>query len=188
MPPFGEWVRPRPACAGEGPKVSRSKAAKLFVSFLALILIAVFGRAAVASTSESFIQGQPAPLSAKRAKRTPAGLQASVVYPSDGILTPGQPQMVQIGVTVQPSSGTSLSTYQLRLMLGRNGRKVLSNLVHPTEATSVVTLNMTTVVPGKYELTAELVHEGKSVLPGKRFRIKKQYPVATATPTVTATA
>ena len=94
-----------------------SKTVRLPVAFLAVVLT-VCAPIGLLSTSESFAQDRPA-----KAKRTPAGLQVSVLYPADGILTPDQPQMVQVGVTVQPSPGTPLTKYKLLLkMLRHNGR------------------------------------------------------------------
>ena len=50
---------------------------------------------------------------AKKAKKTPAAVQVSLIYPANGVLAPNQPQMVQLGVTVQPKSGTQLNKYRL---------------------------------------------------------------------------
>ena len=90
-----------------------SKAVKLFASFLVLILMAVFGFGGLPSISESFAQSPPPSINAKHAKPKPAKLQVSVLYPSNGILTPGQPQMVQVSATVQPGTGTPLNEYLL---------------------------------------------------------------------------
>jgi len=96
----GVWPSGYAATASEAQgriEVRGSKAANLFVSFLVLILIVVPGPAAIASTSEPFVQSQPA---AKKAKKTPAAVQVSLIYPANGVLAPNQPQMVQVGVTV----------------------------------------------------------------------------------------
>ena len=166
-----------------------SKAVKLFASFLVLILMAVFGFGGLPSISESFAQYPPHSINAKHAKRKPAKLEVSVLYPSNGILSPGQPQIVQVGATVKPSSGTPFNQYLLMLKVRKqNGPKVLSDSFHPTQASSVTTLSMGAVAPGEYELTAELEHGGTTVFAPQRIRIKKRTgSVATATPTLTAT-
>ena len=141
-----------------------SKAVKLFASFLVLILMAVFGFGGLPSISESFAQSPPTSINAKHAKPKPAKLQVSVLYPSNGILTPGQPQMVQVSATVQPGTGTPLNEYLLLLkVLKKNGSKVLSDSFHPTEASSVTTFSMGAVAPGQYDVTAELQHGGTTV-------------------------
>jgi hypothetical protein len=167
--------------------VRRNKAARPFVSFFAATLLAVFGSALFASASGSFVQASSAPLSGKRAIRTPASLQLSVVYPDDGILAPGQSEVVKVGVTAQPASGIPLSKYELRLkVLNRNGRTIISGSSYPTETSSVMTISMEALKPAEYALTAELVHNGKVVHAPGRIRITKEnYPVATATPTAT---
>ena len=119
-----------------------------------------------------------------------ATLQTSVVYPSDGILTPGQPEIVRIGATVQPSPGTPLHAYRLLLRVRRkNGRTVLSDSFHPKQVYSVAKLNMENLLPGEYELTGELHHDGLVVLATQKNRISKRGPAGTPTvaPTPTAT-
>ena len=150
-----------------------SKAVKLFASFLVFILTAVFGFGGLPSISESFAQYSPHSINAKHAKRKPAKLEVSVLYPSNGILSPGQPQIVQVGATVQPSSGTPFNQYLLMLKVRKqNGPKVLSDSFHPTQASSVTTLSMGAVAPGEYDLTAELEHGGTTVFAPQRIRIK----------------
>ena len=163
----------------------RSKAANWFVSFLVLIMIAVPVPSAIASTGEPFVQSQPA---AKKAKKTPAAVQVSLIYPANGVLAPNQPQMVQVGVTVQPKSGTQLNKYRLKLtVLKTNGKKVLADSIQPTQTSLVTTLNMGAVAPGDYEVAAELVQSG-SKAQAQRIRIRKtQDPVPTPTPTATPT-
>src|SRR5882762_3362317 len=124
-----------------------------------------------------------------------ATLQTSVIYPSDGILAPGQPQMIKIGATVQTSPGTPLHAYKLLLKVrGQNGRTVLSNSFHPTQAYSVAKLNLKDLVPGQYDLTGELRNHGMVVPAAQQYRIEKRQnakPTPTAvtpTPTPTATA
>src|SRR5208283_1926785 len=169
-------------------EVLGSKAANLFVSFLVLILIAVFGPGAIASTSEPFVQSLPAAATgAKRAKKTPAAVQVSLIYPANGVLAPNQPQMVQISVTVRPKSGTQLNKYRLQLrVLRTNGKKVLADSVQPTQTSIVTRLNMAAVAPGEYDLTAELEQSGTKAKAPQRIRIEKtQDPVPTPTPTRT---
>jgi parallel beta-helix repeat protein len=120
-----------------------------------------------------------------------ATLQTSVVYPSDGILTPGQPEIVRIGATVQPSPGTPLHAYRLLLRVrGKNGRTVLSDSFHPKQVYSVAKLNMENLLPGEYELTGELHHDGLVVLATQKNQITKRRPAGptpTVAPTPTAT-
>ena len=166
----------------------RSKAARLFVSFLAATLLAVFGSVVFASAAESF-QGTSASLSAKRVKRTPASLQLSVLYPANGILVPGQPQVVTVGITARPAGGIPLSKYKLLLkVLKHNGRKIMSGTSHPTETNSVMTVSMATLKPAEYALSAELERNGRVVrAPGQIKITKEDDPVATPTPTATPT-
>jgi hypothetical protein len=125
-----------------------------------------------------------------------ATLQTSLVYPSDGILTPGQRQIVRVANTVQPSPGTALHAYRLMLkMRKQNGQMVLSNSFHPTQASTVTTLSMRAVASGEYDLTAELHHEGTVIAASQLYRITKRRPskpspiiTATATPNRTPTA
>ena len=170
-------------------EVRGTKAANLFASCLVLILIAVLGPIAIASTSEPFVQSLPAAADAKRAKKTPAAVQVSLIYPANGVLAPNQPQMIQLGVTVQPKSGTQLNKYRLRLrVLKTNGKKVIADSIQPTQTSLVTTLNMGAVAPGEYELAAELVQSGTKAKAPQRIRIRKtQDPVATPTPTATPT-
>ena len=149
----------------------------------------MFGLSGLPSISESFAESPPISLDGTHAKKKPAKLQVSVLYPSDGILAPGQPQVVQVSATVQPRTGTPLSQYLLMLkVLKKNGSKVFSDSFHPTQASSVTTLSMGAVAPGQYDVTAELQGGGTTVFAPKRIRIKKRSgPSATATPTITAT-
>ena len=66
-----------------------SKAAKLLVWFLAVILTAVAAAAGISSAGESSAVTDAA-------KRTPPTIQTALVYPSNGVLVPGQPQMVEV--------------------------------------------------------------------------------------------
>src|SRR5216684_927427 len=123
-----------------------------------------------------------------------ATLQTSVIYPSDGILAPGQPEMVKIGATVQPSPGTAVHEYRLLLRVrGQNGRTVLSDSFFPSKVYSVAKLNMKNLVPGVYDLTGELHQHGVVVPAAQQYRIEKRRgvkpsPTATATTTPTPTA
>jgi hypothetical protein len=111
-----------------------SKTVRLFVLSFCVVLAAGFANSGIFSTGESFAQDLPHSLSSKKkAKPKPPVLKTSVLYPSDGVLSPDEPQIVQIGVTVQPSPGTPLNQYVLLLnVLKHNGPKVLSDPVHPT--------------------------------------------------------
>jgi len=175
--------------------VLRLKGAQLFASFFVVILTAVVGFGGLPSASESTSRDSSFSLNAAHGKQTPPAVQVSVLYPTDGILNPGQSQIVQVGITVRPSAGTSLNQCRLLLrMRGQNGRTVLSDSVHPSPSSSVMTLSMGTLVPGQYDLTAELKTHGKTLAASQHIRIKKpparasNTPIATATPTVTVTA
>ncbi len=166
----------------------RLKAAKLFVSFFVVIATAVFAFGGLPSASEFTSRDGSFSLDAKHPKGTPAQIRMTVLYPSNGILSPGQSQIVQIGNTVQPSPGTLLNEYLLVLKLKQNGRKVLLDSFHPTQTSSVTALSLEAVAPGKYDLTAELERSGTTVFAPQQIRIRKQkHPGATTTPTVTAT-
>ena len=170
------------------------KGAQLFASFFAVILTSVVGFGGLPAASESTSRDSSLSLNAAHAK-TPPAVQVSVLYPTDGILNPGQSQIVQVGITVRPSAGTPLNQCRLLLrMRGQNGRTVLSDSVHPSPSSSVMTLSMGALVPGQYDLTAELKTHGKTLASSQHIRIKKppagasKTPTATATPTVTVTA
>ena len=125
-----------------------------------------------------------------------ATLQTSVVYPSDGILAPGQPEIVRIAATVQPSPGIPVHAYRLLLKVrGPGGRTVLSDSLHPDKVYSVATLSTKKLVPDEYDLTVQLRHDGQVVAASQPYRLSKRRhihptpaPTFTATPTLTATA
>src|SRR5260370_26196519 len=135
--------------------------------------------------------GYPPALVRAGTSQLAATLQTSVVYPSDGILTPGQPEIVRIGATVQQPPGTPLHAYRLLLRVrGKNGRTVLSDSFHPKQVYSGAKLNMENLLPGEYELTGELHHDGLVVLATQKNRISKRQPAGptpTVAPTPTAT-
>lgn len=166
------------------------KAATPLVWFLTATLMTVFAPAEGRSGSQSFAQDWPTSLAARQTTQTPATLQLSVVYPPNGILSPGQPQILKVGFTIQPSPGTQLHKCRLRLkVLKTNGRKVLADSFRPAAASSVATLNMRAVAPGEYNLVAELEQSGTIVSAAQEFRIiKEPKRSATATPTAKATA
>lgn len=170
-----------------------SREGKLYASFLVIILTAAFAIGGISSATGASAQLPPSSSYGERAKRIPAALQVSVLYPSNRILSPGQPQVVQVGITVQPSPGTPLNMCQLRLkMRKQNGGTVLSDSFHPTQSSSVMTLNAETLVPGEYNLTVELQHDGTAAPASKEYRITKRRPAkitptAAATPSVTPT-
>ena len=164
-----------------------SKEGNLFASFLVIVLTAAFAIGGTPSASAASAQLPPSSSDGEHAKRIPATLQVSVLYPSNGILSPGLPQSVQVGITVQPSPGTPLNVCQLRLkMRKQNGGTVLSHSFHPTQPSSVMTLNAETLVPGEYNLTVELQHDGTAVPASKAYKIINRRP-ANITPTPAAT-
>src|SRR5271156_6059688 len=152
--------------------------------------MALFASAGVASTGQSFSQTLPVFSNAGKAKPKPAVLRVSVPYPSNGIISTGQPQMVQVAFTVEPPPGTPLSTYQLLLEMRskKKGRVMLAQYIPLSQANSVTTLNVQSLAAGEYNLTAELQADGKPASSLKRQPIKKKAdPVATPTLTATAT-
>src|SRR3984957_7036 len=122
----------------------------------------------------------------------PASLQLAIIYPSNGILTPGQSQVVQVAAAIQPSPGTKVRAYRLMLKVrGQNGRTLLSDSFNPTQPNSLATINMKKLLPGDYALTAELQHNGTVVTESQQYNISKpgnSAPTPTATPTASATA
>ena len=121
-------------------------------------------------------------------KQSPASLQLAIVYPPNGILTPGQSQVVQVVAAIQPSPGTKVSTYRLMLKVqGQNGRTLVSNSFNPTQSDSLATINMKKLSPGDYALTAQLQHNGTIVTASQQYNIRKAANSVTPTPTATAT-
>lgn len=121
-------------------------------------------------------------------KQSPASLQLAIVYPPNGILTPGQSQVVQVVAAIQPSPGTKVSTYRLMLKVqGQNGRTLVSNSFNPTQSDSLATINMKKLSPGDYALTAQLQHNGTIVTASQQYNITKAANSVTPTPTATAT-
>ena len=121
-------------------------------------------------------------------KQPPASLQLAVIYPPNGILTPGQSQVVQVAAAVQPSPGTKVSAYRLMLKVqGQNGRTLLSDSFNPTQPDSLATISMKKLLPGDYALTAELQHNGTVVTASQQYQITKSGNSAEPTPTATAT-
>jgi hypothetical protein len=161
------------------------KAVKLFASFIALLLIAVFGTVAVASASESFA-GQPAASSAASENAALPRFQVSVLYPIGGVLVPGQQQLVKLGVTVTPSLGTSLRSYKLLLKMCRpGGPSLIFRYVAVAKSYFVETLNVSRLAPADYDLVTKLQYDGSLVSGSHHYRIHKKGEVPT--PTLTAT-
>ena len=119
-------------------------------------------------------------------KQPPASLQLAIIYPPNGILTPGQSQVVQVAAAIQPSPGTKVRAYRLMLKVhGQNGRTLLSDSFNPTQPDSIATINMKKLLPGDYALTADLQHNGTVVTASQQYKITK--PGSSVTPTSTAT-
>src|SRR5271156_3478048 len=112
--------------------------------------MALFASAGVASTGQSFSQTLPVFSNAGKVKRKPAVLRVSVPYPSNGIISNGQPQMVQVAFTVEPPAGTPINTYQLVLEMRskKKGQVVLSASFPLSQANSVTTLNVQNLAEG----------------------------------------
>ena len=117
-------------------------------------------------------------------------MQVSLLYPSDGILVPGQQQVVRLGVTVAPSSGISPRSYKLLLkMRGPKGRTVIYRYFSLAGSDSVVTLNVRQLLPATYNLMAKSAPGGNPMTVLAQFQIdKKAGPVPTPTATASATA
>ena len=167
-----------------GRLVRRSKAAELFASFFALLLIAFFAAVAAAWANES------GALSDASTRVGSPAMQVSLLYPSDGILVPGQQQVVRLGVTVAPSSGISPRSYKLLLkMRGPKGRTVIYRYFSLAGSDSVVTLNVRQLLPATYNLMAKSAPGGNPMTVLAQFQIdKKAGPVPTPTATESATA
>ena len=119
----------------------------------------------------------------------PASLQLSIIYPSNGILTPGQSQVVQVAAAIQPSPGTPIHAYLLMLKVrGQNGNALFANSFNPTKANSLASLNMKQLSPGNYTVTAQLQYNGTSVAAPQKYQITKSGSGNFGTPTPTATA
>ena len=113
-----------------GSKVRGSKVAGWCGSILTSILMAaVFAAVIVSWAGESFA-GEPEVSSDAKVKAGASGLQVSLLYPPNGVLGSNQAQMIQVGVTVTPSPGTSLGSYRLLLkMRAPSGHtRILSSL------------------------------------------------------------
>jgi hypothetical protein len=118
----------------------------------------------------------------------PASLQLSLVYPSNGVLVPGQSQVVQVAAAIQPSPGTAIHAYLLMVKVhGPNGHTLVVDSFYPSRANPMATLNMKNLVPGDYSLTGELRHNATVVSASQKYRIRKPEPSITPTPTATPT-
>jgi hypothetical protein len=94
----------------------------------------------------------------------PASLQLSVVYPSNGILMPGQSQVVQVASAIQPSPGTPIHAYLLMIKVrDQKGNALFANSFYPTQSDSLAGLNMKKLSPGAYTVTAQLNYNGTVV-------------------------
>ena len=115
----------------------------------------------------------------------PASLQLSIIYPSNGILTPGQSQVVQVAAAIQPSPGTPIHAYLLMLKVrGQNGNALFANCFNPTKANSLASLNMKQLSPGNYTVTAQLQYNGTSVAAPQKYQItESDREFCTPTPT-----
>ena len=91
-------------------------------------------------------------------------LFSSLVYPSNGILMPGQSQVVQVAAAIQPSPGTPIHAYLLMLKVrDQKGNALFVNSFYPTQSDSLAGLNMKKLSPGAYTVTAQLQYNGTSL-------------------------
>ncbi len=126
------------------------------------------------------------------AQNPPASLQLSLVYPSNGILMPGQSQVVQVAAAIQPPPGIPIHAYRLMIKVRRrNGSALLCNSFYPTKPNSLAKLDLKNLLPGDYALTAQLDQNGSVITASQNYRIEKTRsasPTVTPTPTATPTA
>src|SRR5208337_1270290 len=164
-----------------------SKVAGRWVSiFTSILMAAVFAAVIVSLAGESFA-GEPEVSSDARVKAGASGLQVSLVYPPNGVLGSNQVQIVQVGVTVTPSPGTSLGSYRLLLkMRAPSGHTAFYQHFRVTKAYSVLTLNARKLAPARYSLTTKLVRNGTDLTASQTMIEKEQDPVPTPTATSTA--
>jgi len=81
-----------------------------------VLMAAVFAAVIVCSAEQSFAR-EPEVSSDAKVKAGTSGLRVSLLYPPNGVLGSNQTQMIQVGVTVTPSPGTSLNSYRLQLKM-----------------------------------------------------------------------
>ena len=132
-----------------GLEVRGSKVVQRCGSILTSILMAaVFAAVIVSWTGKSFA-GEPEVSSDAKSKAGGSGLQVSLLYPANGVLGSNQTQMIQVGVTVTPKTGTSLGSYRLMLkMRTPSGHLAFSQQFRVTKAYSVLTVNAQQVGAG----------------------------------------
>ena len=114
-----------------------------------VLMAAVFASVIVSWAGKSFA-GEPEVSSDAKIKRGASGLKVSLLYPANGVLGSNQAQMIQVGVTVTPRPGTSLSSYRLKLkMRAPSGHLAFSQQFRVTKAYSVLTLNARKLAPAR---------------------------------------
>ena len=153
-----------------------------------ILMAAVFAAVIVSWTGQSFA-GEPEVSSDAKVKGGASGLRVSLLYPPNGVLGSNQAQMIQVGVTVTPSPGTSLDSYRLLMkMRAPSGHLAFSQQFRVGKAYSVLTLNARKFKPAQYSLTTKLVRNGTDLTASQNTIVKEQDPVPTPTSTATATA
>src|ERR1700689_20175 len=172
-----------------GSIVRGSKVAQRCGSILTSILMAAFFAAVIVSCTGKSFAGEPEVSSDAKSKAGASGLQVSLIYPPNGVLGSNQTQMIQVGVTVTPRTGTSLGSYRLMLkMRAPSGHVAFSQQFRVTKAYSVLTLNAQKLAPARYSLTTKLVRNGTKLTGSQTMIEKEQDPVPTPTSTVSARA
>ena len=172
-----------------GSIVRGSKVAQLCSSILTSILMAAVFAAVIVSWTEKSFAEEPEVSSDAKVKGGAPGLRVSVLYPSNGVLGSNQAQMIQVGVTVTPSPGTSLGSYRLLLkMRTPSGHTAFYQHLRVTRTYSVLTLNARKLAPARYSLSTKLVRNGTDLTASQNTIVKEQDPVPTPTSSATATA
>src|SRR5277367_7038520 len=156
--------------------------------FISILMAAVFAAVIVCSAGQTFA-GESEVSSDAKVKAGAFGLQVSLIYPPNGVLGSNQAQMIQVGVNVTPSPGTSLGSYRLMMKMRRpSGHVAFSEQFRVTKPYSVMTLNARKLAPAQYSLTTKLVRNGTDLTASQNTIVKEQDPVPTPTSTATATA
>ena len=193
---LGNLFAPSPLCraiaVGDRERVGwpEQKRKKKFTALVVLILTAVF-IAGVSSSGNSLAQdsspSQDTKTKGAKTNRTAPGPQISVVYPSNGVLTPGEPQIIQVAVTVHPAPSAPLNAYRVLLKMRRhNAQTVVYDYFYLKQASSVLTLNIKKLPAAAYDLIAKLERDATAVPAAQQYQIEKLSGSA-ATPTITPT-
>lgn len=151
------------------------------------IAIAVLSRA-----SSSYAQSQQRN-SRPQSTPAPASLDVKVMYPSDGILSPGKSQVVRASITIGAPRDVPVNKYRVVTRIrDANGNPLRSHAYHPAKVQSIGQVGMGGLPPGDYIFSTELYSAGTMIAQSGTSRIKKTArpkptPSPTATPSGTPT-